>query len=170
MSLFNIDGLLSQLPDPDTVVTYAAASPADRNGSFSGSGFPFASEEQAFDTTPNKGTLQVRPDGSYSVQILYPNSYYRRLGSDLVPPTLYIAYQKGGQTTTVSTPLGPSIPFRTLTYPAQRQDVSFYNRGSHDVLNPDRDARSQECILRESGYPCIEMAQPVDFWGLVTPR
>lgn len=170
MSLFAVKGRLLRMPDTGSAVRYAASSPADRNGSFSGSGFPFASEEQAFDTTPNTGFVHIHTDGSYTVQLLYPNSYYRRLGSDLVPPTLYIAYQCGGHNITVSTTLGPAVPFRTLTYPAARKDVSFYDRGSHDQLHPDRDALTQECILRESGYPCGTLVQPRDFWGLVVPQ
>lgn len=162
-----VNGKLLRMPDPDTVVRYAAASPADRAGSFSGSGMPFASEAQAFDTTPNVGTLDVGVDGDYSVRIAFPNSYYRRLGSDLVPPTLYVAYWSGGERLTVSTVIGQSIPFRSLTYPSLRHDVMFYDRGSHDLLRPDRDARTQETMLRESGYP---LAEPLDFWGLAVPQ
>lgn len=155
------------MPDPDTVVRYVAASPADHSGSFSGSGFPFANEQQAFDSTPNKGVLKVGLGGAYTVHVLYPNSYYRHLGSELISPTLYISYMSDKTLTTVASQLGPPIPFRTLTYPDARHDVSFYDRGSHDELNPDRDVRTQEHILRESGYPTI---QPDDFWGLVVPQ
>lgn len=162
-----VTGRLLRKPDLNTVVRYAAASPADHNGCFSGSGLPFTSEAQAFDTTPNKGVLEVGVDGEYSVQLLLPNSYYRRLGSDLVAPTLYVAYRCDGQDVTLSTVICPSIPFRTLTYPAARHDVMFYDRGSHDLLNPDRDARTQERMLRESGYPAVQAS---DFWGLVTPQ
>lgn len=166
-----ITGQLPSIPDAASRVNYAAASPADRNGSFSGSGFPFTSETQAFDTTPNKGTLDVSSDGTYSVEVVYPNSYYRRLGSDLVPPTLYISYLTGGRRVTVATEIGHPIPFRTLTYPAQRHDVMFYDRGSLDMLNPDRDAMTQECMLRASGYPAENSgAEPDDFWGSVPPQ
>lgn len=162
-----IEGKLLQLPDSGSDVRYAAASPADRMSTFAGSGMPFATEEQAFDNTPNIGNLDVRPDGTYSAQVLYPNSYYHKLGSvDLVPPTLYISYYVERQRVTVSSVLGTSIPFRTITYPKGRHDVLFYDRGSHDLLHPDRDARTQECILRESAYP---LRQPTDFWGKVTP-
>lgn len=157
------------MPDVDTVVRYAAASPADHNGSFSGSGMPFSSEAQAFDTTPNKGILIIGVDGEYSVKLLLPNSYYRRLGSDLVPPTLYVKYRSGGEYLTLSTVIGPSIPFRSLTYPAARHDVMFYDRGSHDELHPDRDARTQETMIRESAYP-PSGKQPSDFWGAVAPQ
>lgn len=162
-----VNGRLLRTPDPDTEVRYIAASPPDHNGSFSGSGLPFASEEQAFDSTPTSGTLTIGVGGVYTVRIMYPNSFYRHLGSDLVAPTLYIAYRSGGTPVTIESLLGPAIPFRTLTYPAARHDVSFYDRGSHDELHPDRDVRTQERILRESGYPRTE---PADFWGLVVPQ
>lgn len=167
MSVVFVSGRLLCKPDANTDVRYAAASPADHNGSFSGSGMPFTSEAQAFDTTPNRGTLIIGVDGDYSVELLLPNSYYRRLGSDLVPPTLYVAYHCGGQSLTLSTVIGPPIPFRTLTYPSARHDVMFYDRGSHDMLRPDRDARTQEHMIRESAYP---QQQPLDFWGPVVPQ
>lgn len=162
-----VSGRLLQRPDHDSEVRYAAASPADRNGSFSGSGMPFTCETQAFDTTPNKGILSIGADGNYSVKLLLPNSYYRRLGSDLVPPTLYVAYTSGGAYLILTTEIGSPIPFRTLTYPAARQNVMFYDRGSHDPLKPDRDARTQEDMIRESAYP---WQQPLDFWGPVVPQ
>lgn len=165
--MFIVEGKLLEMPDADTLVRYVAASPPDHNGSFSGSGFPFANEEQAFDKTPNRGMLDVSPDGTYTVHIMYPNSYYRRLGSDLIPPTLYVAYHSGGRRITLASTLGTPIPFRTLTYPASRHDVEFYDRGSHDMLQPDRDARTQETMLRQSAYPEY---QPLDFWGAVTPQ
>lgn len=155
------------MPDPGTVVRYAAASPADRNGSFSGSGFPFANQTQAFESTPITGILDVGPGGVYVVDILMPNSFYQRLGSDLLPPTLFISYESGARRVITSVPVGQPIPFRTLTYPAQRRDVSFYDDGDHDILHPRRDALTQEAILRNSGYPT---AQPVDFWGPVVPQ
>lgn len=166
MQTFN--GKLHKMPDEGSLIRYAAASPADHNGSFSGSGFPFASEEQAFDTTPNQGSLHVEADGMYTVQLRKPNSYYRRLGSDLIAPSLYISYLHRGEQIVVTVVLGPSIPFRTLTYPAERHDVLFYDRESHDILRPDRDAKTQECMLRESGY--TDVRQPVDFWGQVPPQ
>lgn len=165
-----VEGRLSNKPDPGTDVTYMAASPPDRGSSFSGSGFPFTCESMAFDSTPNKGMLHVDVDGNYVVNILHPNSFYQRLGSDLVPPTLFIRYKYLGKEIVVAREIGNPIPFRTLTYPRARHDVTFYSKGCGDVMNQDTDVKTQEQILRDSGYPYCAMEQPVDFWGLVTPQ
>ncbi|MEW5315018.1 MAG: hypothetical protein WDW38_006475 [Sanguina aurantia] len=170
MQTVTVRGKLMDKPDRDTVVRFVAAAPADHRGSFSGGGFPFTNEDQAFSGTPNMGVLPVDVDGSFRVDLLQPNSYYKGLGTVLVPPTLYVGYVRSGQMQAVSAVLGPPTPFRTLTYPHARHDVMFYDRGSHDVLNPDRDARTQEQILRESAYPITMLKEPSDFWGLMAPQ
>lgn len=163
MSRVIVTGRLPSIPDTGSHVRYVAASPADRSGSFSGSGFPFANEMQAFESTPNVGELDVKVDGSYTVELISPNSFYRGLGTTLVPPTLFIQYTNQGILENVETVVGKSIPFRTLTYPGSRHDASFYD----DSTRPERDVRSQERILLDSRYPRV---QPDDFWGDVTPQ
>lgn len=170
MALVTVRGKLFEVPDRDTVVNFVAAAPAGRSGSYSGSGFPFITVDQAFTMTPNIGNLHLEVDGSFEVNLLQPNSYYTGLGSHLVPPTLYVSYMISGQRRIVSSVVGTPIPFRTLTYPTLRHDVSFYDRGSHDDLHPDRDARTQEQILRESAYPSMQGEEPRDFWGKVVPQ
>lgn len=167
-----VTGQLSDMPDLGTKVTYLAASPVDRGGSFSGSGFPFTCESMAFESTPNKGVLNVKVDGFYSVEIRLPNSFYQRLGSDLIPPTIFIRYQCLGKEVIVARQIDESIPFRTLTYPKARHNVTFYDKGhTRDFMNSSQDdVKTQEQILRDSGYPCCSMTQPLDFWGLVTPQ
>lgn len=170
MSQITVRGKLSEMPDVNTTARFVAAAPADSRGSFSGSGLPFASEEQAFTLTPNQGDLDLGPDGSFTVELLQPNSYYRGLGTDLIPPTLYVRYLTSGKPVTLSSALGFATPFRTLTYPSARHDVGFYDRGGHNDLHPDRDARTQEQIFRETAYPSAIHPEPTDFWGLVTPQ
>lgn len=165
-----VRGTLPEMPDNNTPVRYAAAAPADDRGSFSGSGLPFANEDQAFFLTPNQGLLKMGLDGSFEVQLVQPNSHYRNLGTDLVPPTLYVAYTASGRSVTLSSVLCPATPFRTLTYPLARQDVGFYDRGTHDDLHPDRDARTQEEIFRDTAYPSVTGIEPSDFWGPVAPQ
>lgn len=170
MSFITVRGTLPERPDNNTHVRYVAAAPADDRGSFSGSGLPFANEDQAFFLTPNQGLLQLGLDGSFEVQLVQPNSHYRNLGTDLIPPTLYVKYTVSGRSVTLSSVLGPATPFRTLTYPNARQDVGFYDRGSHNDLHPDRDARTQEQIFMDTAYPSATKTEPSDFWGLVAPQ
>lgn len=168
--MITLRGKLLDIPDQNTHVRYVAAAPADARGSFSGAGFPFTNEDQAFSLTPNMGLLQVEVDGTFTVDLIQPNSYYKGLGSVLVPPTLYLGFTLRGEKNTLSIVINTPTPFRSLTYPPARHNVTFYDRGSHDDLHPDRDARTQEQILRESGYPSVTLQEPSDFWGLVTPQ
>ena len=149
----------------DSKLTYAAARPADRHASFSGSGLPFYNAEQAFDQTPNIGTVAVGPLGDFVVKCQMPNSYYIDLGTTLVQPTLYFSWSDAvasGEVKTRSVPLAQPIAHRKLTYPWQRTNASFY--GSLLGLP----VRSQEQVLRDSAYDPAHESSP-DFWGLRPP-
>ena len=140
------------------VLRYIAAAPPDYRSSFSGSGMPFANAEQAFYNTPNSGTASVSMDGSFSVQLRSPNSYYAGLGSARVPPTLHVSYSRGGVTVQSALPIGGGVPFRSLSYPRTRKGPEFY------ADDPDRLVRSQWDILYSSRYPDGNQ-EPADFWG-----
>lgn len=155
-------------PAPDGgVVHFYAAAPAERRASFTGSGLPFATAEQAFFRTPNRGTLAVGPDGAFEARLRAPNAYAVGLGTALVPPTLYLWYTSGGARYEAQTPVGDvAVPFRALTWPqrppaAARKDATFYT--PVDVF-----VRSQEQILRDGAYP-DEPKMPPNFWGLRPP-
>jgi hypothetical protein len=139
-------------------VSFAAAACADHRASFTGSGLPFANALHAFENTPNKGTVDVDHNGSFSFHCKMPNAYYIGLGSTYIPPTLYITWNNGEEQKDRSIVLN-GIPFRKLTYPWQRTDASFYDK--------DLPIRSQEQILRDSAYPAIEST--TNFWGLRPP-
>lgn len=151
-----VRGVLSQRPD-DGRLHYAAPAPVDRRASYSGSGLPYASREQAFAGTPNRGVADVGGGNAFELRLDAPSAYYEGLGTVLVPPTLHLAYLAGGVEMRSEVPLSKPVPFRTLTYPAQRNGAAFYAPESPLV-------RSQEAILRASAYPA-ENAQPADFWG-----
>jgi hypothetical protein len=142
----------------DDHVHYIAPSPPKYNGSFSGSGLPYFSETQAYQNTPNVGSVRVGSDGKFTIQLIKPNSYYVDFDK-LTPPSVEIVYNKSK--TFIMTLDHERISYRTLSYPPLRitQGVEFYNR----VLP----VRSQERILRDSDYnPNI---QSTDFWGLKPP-
>ena len=108
------------------IIRFVAAAPADLRLSYSGSGLPFASSEQAFDGTPNQGELQTNSDGSFEFQIWSPNSYYTCQGVNLIDPHVTLIVEGNGLSLRkyVLT-LGPPIPNRSLTNLFGRPDRSY---------------------------------------------
>lgn len=150
----------------DGAVTYRAATPMDRRASYTGSGLPFANADQAFDDTPNQGSFKLELHNEFQVKLIMPNSYYRALGTVLVPPTLYLQYQSHGKERRISIKISDGVPFRMLTYPSSmtmpRRDAMFYS-GMTELP-----VRNQEEILRSSGYP-DKNRMPANFWGARPP-
>jgi len=150
------------------MITYWAASPADRLQSFSGSGLPFPNPEMAFQNTPNKGAVRAE-NGEFKFRIRYPNAYYVGLGTLYVPPFVYLKVCDSEQEDTYqSIQIDGGIPYRMLTYPAPpskkpRTSPLFYHEPEQKTL-----VRSQEQILRESAYPATN-AMPDNFWGRKPP-
>jgi len=143
-------------------IIFYAANPATYNGSFSGSGLPFANPNMAFENTPNNGTIYTNENGEFEFKVFYPNSYYVALGTIYVSPHVFI--KKCGDTEVHSIYLGDGIPFRMLTYPNRpftiaRKCPLFYAKGGRQLH-----IRSQEQILRDSEYP-IKNKMPENFWG-----
>jgi hypothetical protein len=153
-------------PVKNNEVFYVAAAPADYRASYTGSGLPFANQIQAFEGSPNIGSLRLDGNNAFSIKIMIPNSYLVGLGSVTVPPTLYIEYiNMHDQSRTISIKLSNGIPYRTLTYPMYprpRKDASFYD--SQFYLK----VRSQEQILVEAGYPKVNYV-PDNHWGTKPP-
>ena len=143
-------------------LTYAASAPADRRASYTGSGLPFPNASQAFDHTPNVGTVATDVNGRFTIQLpKMPNAYYTTLGSVYVPPTIYLTWNNGQVSKDRSVQLSEGIPYRKLTYPWQRNDASFY--GSMWSLP----VRSQEQVFRSSIYPSEKEYEK--FWGMRPP-
>ena len=155
----------SNSPNP-TVYYWAAASP-DYGTSFSGSGLPFPNPEVAYSRTGNAGTI-VADNRQFSIKIKYPNAYYVGLGTVYVPPHINIkVVEAGSDDKFITLQIDGGIPYRTLTYPAPpsknpRISPMFY-------YSAPRDIRSQEQILRDSGYPSVNK-MPDNFWGDKPPR
>ena len=149
---------LDSMPD-DGRLHYAAPAPVPRQASFSGSGLPFASPDQAFEVSPNTGVAKVGVDRRCVLRLRSPNAYYTGLGTVRSAPMLHIAYRSSGRTVTDLLSLGEDIaaPYRGLTYPTERTSAAFY-----DYEHPH--VRSQEQILYASAYPSTNR-KPSDFWG-----
>jgi hypothetical protein len=141
---------------------YIAARPVDRRASYSGSGFPYSSKTQAFESTPTKGVLRNTGGGLMAFRLTFPipNSYYASLGNKLVLPTLFIFYTNGaGKEQVIEVVVDDQVPYRFLQFPESRHGATFYH--AHHNLP----IRSQEQVLRDSAYPSSkQMAE--DYWGL----
>lgn len=148
-------------------VKYTASSPPTYNSNFSGSGLPYPNEIVAFENSPNKGVAEVI-NGDFSFTIKYPNSYYMNMGTIYIPPQVKLLLvnkdnKEMGKPLTIN--LGNGIPFRTLTWPIQRD----WNKGAMFYNNQDLPVRSQYQILLDSAYPSINKI-PNNFWGTVFPH
>jgi len=149
-------------------IYFYAANPAEKRASFSGSSFPFPNATIAF-SPGQKGKVHIGSSGDFTIAIKMPNTYYASLGSIPVPPTIYLSLEEDplNRSHMEGITLSQSIPYRKLTYPADRRNVMFYD--SFFKLP----VRGQEAILRSGAYP---KEIPIDsfkerdfFWGQKPP-
>ena len=148
--------------DETMYVKYTAANPPTYNSNFSGSGLPFPTEEIAFENSPNRGVTEIK-NGHFSFTIKYPNSYYINMGTVYVGPNirLVIINKDNKELSNVEQfSIGEGIPFRTLTWPVQRD----WNIGPLFYENKDLPVRTQYQILLDSAYPSTNKI-PKNFWG-----
>lgn len=120
--LFTIRGTLL-IPEAQTLRFWAAA-PVEQRFSLVGSGLPFATEEQALESTPNQGQFTVGPLGQFEFAVRVPNSYYSCQGNTLVQPHVKILLEPLRRT--YSLQLGPAVPNRSLTSLPGRPNRVFY--------------------------------------------
>jgi len=109
--LFTIRGNLL-VPETQTLRFWAAA-PVERRFSLVGSGLPFATQDQAMESTPNQGAFQVDPLGNFEFSLRVPNGYYDCQANTLVQPHVNILLEPLRRTYTLQ--LGPVVPNRSLT-------------------------------------------------------
>lgn len=69
-----------------TYIQYWAPSPPDYRHSYIGSELPFPCEDIAYSNSPNIGRSLLGRDGSFKVNIKYPNSYYKKMGAEYMAP------------------------------------------------------------------------------------
>jgi hypothetical protein len=148
-------------------IKYIAANPPTYNSNFSGSGLPYPNVDVAFENTPNKGIIKVE-NGKFNIIIKYPNSYYENMGSLYIPPQIkLVAVNKDNKNLSIVEVinLGEGIPFRTLTWPVQRD----WNKGALFYKVDGLPVRTQNQILLDSAYPIVNK-MPANFWGLTPPH
>jgi hypothetical protein len=150
----------------DSQIKYWAANSPTFNGSFSGSGLPFPNENVAFTKSKNSGLAKINGE-NFSFNIKTPNSYYKNMGALYVDPEVKIQVvdkNEKGISKIQSIKVANGIPFRTLTWPVQRD----WNNGPMFYYNPHLTVRSQYQILLDSAYNPNEPV-PNNFWGNVPP-
>lgn len=153
--------------NPNPIIVFWASNPPTYNSSFSGSGLPYPNPTIAYENSKNTGIVKAN-NYEFTFRINYPNAYYVGLGSVYIPPHVHIKIcEPNGNYNITSIKIDDGIPFRTLTYPSPpskkpRISPMFY-------AEPEKEVRTQEQILRDSGYPAQNVT-PDNFWGLRPPR
>ena len=103
-----------------------AAAPGDLRLSYSGSGLPFASPEQAYFESSNTGELQTCENGKFAFKLWAPNSYYTCQGTKLIRPHVHLCASGNGLAPRkYDLKLGPGIPNRSLRHLDGRPDRSY---------------------------------------------
>ena len=88
----------------DSRIKYYAASPPDYRSSYPGSALPFSTEKQAFENTPNIGTVVVDAENKFQIKLLKPNSFFN---IDIrVDPCVNIIYKYRGEDKTLRIEFG----------------------------------------------------------------
>lgn len=145
------------LPVVDGKVVFLAPRAADVRTGYSGQGYVFSSEEQAFEGTPNRGTATVYPNGRFTVVLREtPSAYHAGFGRDIEAPRVVVMYMDRSRTLRVTElPLPPGGgPNKPLGHDPERVSPEYYVRRSREELpqvwyGDVRDgARTQEEILR----------------------
>ena len=164
--------LLDHLVPHKTSIEFWAGAPATLGVSFSGSGLPFFDAQQAFTNSPNIGKFTPNMKKSI-IRLQTPNSYYSHLGTRLIQSCVSIKVTYENVSVVELVELGEAAPYRLLSYPSTRKSPMFYDR-SHLTS-----ARSQESILRASGYPSCSKVNTCNnwissseksFWGMAVPH
>lgn len=156
----HVSGQITKYGANEMSIRWMAAKGAHRNTSFSGSGLPYHSPEQAFDNSPNKGLINS-PDGSFELELVsLPSAYYTGLGSVYVPPAiLFEVTTRNGSTLRTHLFLSPEgVPFRWVAgaVPGPRAAPSENEIGRAMFYSGREDLglfQNQEAILRYKGYP-----------------
>ena len=151
----------------DKKIFFIAANGTDRRASFSGSGLPFANQQQAFESTPNIGEVELDYNNSFLIDLITPNSYLVGLGSVTIPPSLFIEYFRlNGEKRIITIKVAEPIPYRTLTYPLDprpRANATFFDTQFSFPV------KTQEQHFYDSAYPSNNKTE-TNFWGLKYPN
>jgi hypothetical protein len=161
---FIVKGKIDELGN--SKILFWAPNPPTYTTSYSGSGLPYVNPSIAYENTPNRGSVMAK-NGNFEFRVRYPNSYYMGLGTVCVEPCCHIKLCGNDKIHTVK--LGNGIPFRMCSYPPTVKNTRARENPMFYIGREDMPVRSQEKILRDSGYP-EENLTPANFWGLRPPH
>jgi hypothetical protein len=158
----HINGQVTKYGTQEMSIRWMAAKEAHRGTSFSGSGLPYHSPEQAFDNSSNKGLISS-PDGSFGIELgSLPGAYYTGLGSIYVPPTVMFEISTNSSRFRTHLVLSEEgMPFRWIagSVPGPRGPQNENEIGRAMFYSGREDLglfQNQEAILRYKGYPSRE--------------
>jgi hypothetical protein len=149
---------------PPGAVHWVAAPGVDRMTTFTGSGLPFASPQQALQGTTNRGTVRLDPRNECTITLHeIPNAFRDTTGRILVPPTVFVGYHLAGhaQPTAQAVPLLPPLKYRDIVH---RCKGPLCYAGAWENLP----IRTQETVLLQSAWDPRERSAVFDF-GLKPP-
>lgn len=114
------------------ILEFLAAAPPEVRSSYHGTGLPWSSRQQAMSDTPNIGHLQIRPDKTFTFEVVQPNAYYD--DTKLVPPQVELYYMsKGTLQMKILSLQDLHITDRSLRHAADRSSPMFYNDSSQAI-------------------------------------
>lgn len=147
----------NSLPEGD--VQYLMPMPIDRMTTFPGSGLPFPSADIAYN--PAQSGVCTYSGGRYVIEGAHPPNVY--VGEDGVTrePEAILTYRSLGREVreAVSVNGVTRIRYRNIVSHPARTGPSYYDARNLPV-------RSQEAILRDSGYPSVQAVQAAPSRGL----
>jgi hypothetical protein len=94
------------------VVKYYAPSPPDYRSSYPGSALPFASEKQAFENTPNIGSVPVNSENKFEISLVKPNAFFNI--DDRIEPYVSIIYKYNDEMKNIKVQLGDTFKHKTI--------------------------------------------------------
>lgn len=129
---------LPVIPD-NKKLYYIAAAPADVRTTFTGSGLPFISVDQAFCGTPNSGVVDA-PAKRVVLELSHPNKVYE-MSVMCIPPSVFLMYTSNGEKQY------HQVKLSDYAYPSR--DVLYTKQEPRDFTL----VKTQEEYLLETAYP-----------------
>lgn len=96
----------------DSNLKYYAPSPPDYRSSYPGSALPFASEKQAFQNTPNIGSVLLDSENRFEINLVKPNSFFNI--DTRIEPYVSIIYKYNGEIKNIKVQLGDTFKHKTI--------------------------------------------------------
>lgn len=122
----------------DSNIKYFAPSPPDYRSSYPGSALPFASELQAFQNTPNIGSVMVDSENRFEINLVKPNAFFNI--DSRIEPYVSIIYKYNGEVKTIKVQLGDTFKHKTI------------QSDPHKFPRIDDVVESQEKILKKRKF------------------